>query len=43
MAVNTVTEEVSMTLLILIVLFTLLPLPVLAAVEIAEHCSKPRR
>jgi len=32
-----------MSLFILITLFSLLPLPVLATVEIAEHCSKPRR
>lgn len=32
-----------MSLLILIAMFSLLPLPVLVAVEIAEHCSKPRR
>ena len=30
-------------LLLLIALFGLLPLPVLAAIEIAEHYSKPRR
>jgi hypothetical protein len=32
-----------MSLLILIALFSLLPLPVLAAVEIADHRSKLRR
>jgi len=32
-----------MMLLILVALFLLLPLPVLAAVEIAEHYSKSRR
>ncbi|TKS59246.1 MAG: hypothetical protein EWM72_02258 [Nitrospira sp.] len=32
-----------MSLFILIALFSLLPLPVLAAVEIAELSSKPRR
>lgn len=32
-----------MMLLILVALCLLLPLPVLAAVEIAEHCSKSRR
>jgi hypothetical protein len=36
-------KEASMMLLLLIALFSLLPLPVLAAVEIAGYYSKPRR